>query len=491
MNEELHFLYKELPLLDQKNIYHTFEKAEKTKRLIKILETKGKYFSTAYAVANIYEEEMTTVDFKTLVNRFYKLRKELKDWLLQQLKNSPVALAEAEKELMFMRQLVAINEYHQAEQRLVDLEKVCWDSNLFEILYQVIELRIKCVQFTFGVNYAKQQKLLEDYQLAFKLLGVLVQLKTMGYGVAYKSMVEKELTMNKTLKMLRKYKMYPRFKKVYHYIIFSVNYASIDINKQTLSRHLSSFRSITDANPTLPNIFLQKDYQQKDMLYFSIKEASFYANRNEIEKALCIVKEVVETEKATDVYLIKNTGYLYNIYFIGLCATDYDFAYQQLETYQQFIESNPIDSNDLPFDVIQLGFYCQAFPYYTVAQKDLEKLLLTSLDYEQKIKDTLYRGLRQIAHFQLYVITQQWQKASAVLDNQHSLAFHAEYGQDFDFRAFFHQILHLIQHKDATEWSRFKQSFAKERKRLKTKVPPLFLSWFNWTEQVCAYYYTS
>lgn len=486
MNEELHFLYKELPLLEQKNIYHTFEKAEKTKRLIKILETKGKYFSTAYAVANIYEEEMTTVDFKTLVNRFYKLRKELKDWLLQQLKNSPVALADAEKELMFMRQLVAINEYHQAEQRLVDLEKVCWDSNLFEILYKVIELRIKCVQFTFGVNHAKQQKLLESYQLAFELLGVLVKLKTMGYGVAYKSTVEKELTMNNTLKMLRRYKMYPRFKKVYHYIIFSLNYASIDINKQTLSRHLSSFRSITDANPTLPNVFLQKDYQQKDMLYFSIKEASFYANRNEIEKALCIVKEVVKTEKATDIYLIKNTGYLYNIYFIGLCATDYDFAYQQLETYRLFIASNPIDEHDLPFEVIQLGFYCQAFPRYTVASTDLEKLLLVSLDYEQKIKDTLYRGLSQIVHFQLYVITQQWQKAAAILDNQYTLAFNAAYGQDFDFKAFFEQVLQLVQYKNEKKFHRFQLSLVKERKRLKTKVPPLFLSWFNWAEQVCA-----
>ncbi|MGH1339750.1 MAG: hypothetical protein ACRBFS_26765 [Aureispira sp.] len=487
MNQEIYFLYRDLPDLQRQYLSELFDKSLKMQRLVEVLEEKEKNFTTVHAVNYIYKEEIATIDFKVLTNRFYKLRKEFKEWLLQQLKHSPVCFTKEEQKLIYLRQLVINNEYTQALEALIELEARCWKLNLFELLYQVIELKIRVRQYTYALDLEQQQQDLKDYERASELLVAFNKCKNIGFQVAFDNSEKATEALKKVQKNIRPYRDYPRFKLFYHNVSFAKDFANIYANKQQTSRHLNAYKKLRKQHPAIPNAFFERHYQEKDALYFSIREASFYTNMNKHKQALALTKEVIEAERTSKIYLRKNLGYVHNTFVIGLCAKDYDFAATQIEDYRLFVEANDLDKDQYSTNALWLEFYSQAFPFYTTTNEKLEQLLSFSLEYEKK-EDILYRGLRQFIHFKIYVIQQQWDKANAVIDNEHSLAFYEQYGQDFDFQVFFHKLLHLAQAPDNTAIYLLKKTIKKDQEALRSKLPPIFWSWLTWGTQLCNHY---
>lgn len=487
MNEELYYLYRDLPPLQQQHIQEIFQKSQKMQLLIEILEEKGKALTTVQAVNFIYKEELAHTHFKVLTNRFYKLRKELKDWLLQQLKHSPVCFTKEEQELLYLRQLVITNEYTAAYEKLLELEQHCWKLNLFELLPEIIELKIRSLQYTYNPDIELQSKALEGYQLANDLLLLLNQMKAIGFEKSFDFSFEQDADLQKLQKNIRPYKAYPRFKMTYHNICFSKGFAKIDANRQLLSRHLNSYKKLKAAHPAIPSGFYERHYQDKDFLYFSIKEASYYTNMNAHKKALALLKKVIEVEQNSSMYLRKNLGYLMNNFIIALCAQDYDFTLVQIAEYEAFGEANPGALDNYPMPCIWLDFYSQAFPFYQAEAKQLEEWMTFSLNFEAQ-QDVLYRGLRQVVHFKIYILQKKWAAAKEVINNAHSLAFYKIYGQNFDFQSFFNNLLTLVQQKDKTAFYLFQKETKKEQDALKLQLPPVLWSWLTWARQLCNHY---
>ena len=487
MNEELYYLYKDLPPLQRQHIHEIFQKSQKMQLLINILEEKGKALTTVQAVNYIYKEELEQTNFKVLTNRFYKLRKELKDWLLQQLKYSPVCFTQEEQELLYLRQLVITNEYTAAYEKLVELEKHCWKLNLFELLPEIIELKIRALQYTFTLDKALQEKTLKDYQLANELLLLLNQMKAIGFQKAYGTTPEQDPELQKLQKIIRPYRAYPRFKMTYHNICFSKGFSEINANRQLLSRHLNSYKKLKAAHSNIPCAFYERHYQNKDFLYFSIKEASYYTNMNAHKKALALLKKVIKAEQESSMYLRKNLGYLLNNFLIALCAQDYDFTLIQIEEYKAFGEANSGVLNNYPLPCVWLDFYSQAFPFYQASAEQLEEWMDFSLKFEKQ-EDVLYRGVRQVVHFKIYVLQEKWAAAKEVINNKHSLAFYQNYGQNFDFQSFFNNLLTVLQQQDKTALYLFQKETKKEQEALKLQLPPVFWSWLTWARQLCTYY---
>ncbi|BDS14344.1 hypothetical protein [Aureispira anguillae] len=487
MNEEIYFLYKDLPYIQQRYIYQLFEKSTKMKRLIEVIESKGRHFKTVYAVNYIYSQETQTTDFKVLINRFYKLRQELKDWLLNQLKYSPVCFTDEEQELIYLKQLIINNEYTLARERLKTLEQICWEKNLFELLHQVIELRLRCIQASSTLGDSTEEELLEQYERAHELFMVLSKIKTIGFKTAYSPKDKTDKYLEKIKTIIRPYTQYPRFKLFYHYIAFSKRFASINNSKQVTSRHLNAFKKLQQAQPDMPKIFFERHYKERDYFYSLMKEAAFYSNMNEHKKALKLIKEIVAFEQSNKVYLTKNDGYMSNKFIIAMCAKDYDFAFGVLKERKIFQEVNNVKKHAYPFECILLDFYSQAFPFYTCTTEEINQWLTISFAYE-KCQDVLYRGLRQFVHFKIYVITQEWEKAQNMINNPHSLAFYDAYGKNFDFQTFFQTTLDLLLQQDRLALQQYRTVLKQEKKRLKPKLPPVFWSWLTWAEQICQYH---
>jgi len=482
MNEELYFLYRDLSKTQKSYIAELFNNSPKLLRLIDVIRDKERDFTTLYAVRYIYEEEFKETDFQVLTNRFYKLRKELKDWLLAQLKDSPVCFTEEERELTYLRQLVISNEYAFALPHLEKLEKRCWELNLFELLPLLQELLLRCVQSTRRVDAKKQEEMLEKYELAHRLFMVLSKVKAVGF----KSLNTGELkdTIEYVRNIIKPYSAYPRFKMLYHYIAFSRGSNNPTMKGQILVRHLNQYKKLREEYPDIPVTFYQRHYKEKNRLYFSIFESIFRANRNEHKKALELIKDKEAYQEGLDMYFGTNGPTLVNYFLISLYAQDYDFAWTRLEALIAYKTDNELEpAQDYPNECDYLDFYSQAYPHYDLPE-NIDRLLKVSIAYQKKIKHSRYIALRSVVHFQIYVIQKKWGLARRELDNKHCEALFEQHKAQIDFGAMFDKTLNLLVEKDKKGMVEFVQEIKQQKKDLKLKLSPTVWSFLSWTEQM-------
>lgn len=250
MNKELYKAYKDLSQVQQTNLKHKFKDSPLVLRFIEFLaENTEPDFKTAKAVAYIYKGVPKEEEYKVLENRYFKLRKKLFDALSQ--KGNEVTredLPEEEALLNHCKHMIAIGNKREAYKLLTNLEKICWERNIFELLPSVLDNMIFCNQ---GFNELNKNKVLyKDLEKAIELqydmnraLMIIRQVYeaffTKGHG-ADKSLLA-------TLKELAdKHRDYPRFIMAYHYVSVSYKLSSMDYanNMQVISRHLSEFKAM-------------------------------------------------------------------------------------------------------------------------------------------------------------------------------------------------------------------------------------------------------
>ena len=106
MNEELFLLFCEMNSASRTALDHAFSKSPKMLQLINFLKKSEKTFKTPKAINTVYSEELDTIAYPTLINRFYKLRQQLIEWLYHYLKKTENYSSKEEQSLNFIRYLV-------------------------------------------------------------------------------------------------------------------------------------------------------------------------------------------------------------------------------------------------------------------------------------------------------------------------------------------------------------------------------------------------
>ena len=149
MNEELFLLFCEMNSASRTVLNHAFSRSPKMLQLINFLETSKTAFKTPKAIHVVYSEELDTVEYSKLINRFYKLRQQLIEWLYHYLKKTENYSSKEEQSLNFIRYLVNENQFKTALDKALKLEKYCRKLNLFELLPGVLNMIIyarQCLQ---------------------------------------------------------------------------------------------------------------------------------------------------------------------------------------------------------------------------------------------------------------------------------------------------------------------------------------------------------
>jgi hypothetical protein len=293
MNEELFLLFCEMSPASQIALDHAFSKSPKMLQLVNFLKTVETTFKTPKAIHVIYSDELDTIEYPKLINRFYKLRQQLIEWLYHYLKKTENYTSKEEQSLNFIRYLVNKNQFKNALEKGLKLEKHCRKLNLFELLPGVLNMIIYVRQCLF---LGGDKALIEAEKDLLEAIEWQHVLQKLHYYHQKSYRVSNEDNYQEILKAVRKliapYKHLPRFSLLYHYIAFSKGCMVLgNAQKSTnaLMRHLNKLETTLHENPQMPMIFATAYYTKIDPYNLLLLKAVFYFYRgqfNESAKAL-------------------------------------------------------------------------------------------------------------------------------------------------------------------------------------------------------------
>lgn len=377
MNEELFLLFCELNSESRIALDAAFSKSPKMLQLVNFLKTVETTFKTPKAIHVVYSEELDTVEYPKLINRFYKLRQQLIEWLYHYLKKTENYSSKEEQSLNFIRYLVNKNQFKNALEKAIKLEKHCRKLNLFELLPGVLNLIIYARQcLSLGgdkVLIEAEERLLE----AIEWHQILQKLHYF-HQKSYRAVSEEDY--QEVLKAVRKliapYKNLPRFALLYHYIAFSKGCTVLNnIQKSTnaLMRHLNKLEAILKENPRMPMVFATAYYTKIDPYTLLLLKAIFYFRREQFNESTKALEERDRIETAnpnlpypTSESEIRNTISILTAskqYRLALKKWEYLVAFHKKHEQEERLEMALLEKVNIYF-----------FQYPKVQKKDLLSL---------------------------------------------------------------------------------------------------------------------
>lgn len=299
-NKEFFLEWHKLDPWLKHELRNTFSQSPITIRLIEILDkAKGREIAAEEILEKIYPNQS---NFRILENRFYKLRKKIRD-AVWNLNHSEKNLPKEESEWLQCQQLLLKNEKSKALEKLLALEKECLKKNIFELLPKISDSIIFLNQ---SFNISNQQKglfkkmdqyvewhqaILEVNSCARKIHENFVKKGFQGIG--------KDLLRVK--KIALKFPSLPRFKLCFNHLNLYYKLASPEHTQKKigLGRYHNTFLKLYKENPEIPLFNYRLHYKSLQRFHFLQIQTMFYYNRFEIQEALYSMQELwklVESE---------------------------------------------------------------------------------------------------------------------------------------------------------------------------------------------------
>lgn len=489
MNEEVLRLYQNLESSRKKHLEEIFQESPKTLLFIEFLANCDKRFKTPKAVNFIYKEELEELPYTTLVNRYYKLRQSLKEWLLAQLKHSSVCFTAEEQELAFLRLLVVKNQFAYALDLLKNLEKKCWEANLFEILPEVLQLIIRCIRSVLKYDDPQRKEYQEKFKLAIDLLEIL---QTMQYKFQYiySHPDEYQSIIASLRREIKKHKQYHRFTLLYHYIAFSTGVFLPEIStksRNALSRHINQYEKLSQKHKNTPITYFEPYHREKIEIDLCLRQAMFDQSRLLFKRALKEAKKHQElTQKYDFLHPPRSENRYLNLIYVAICGEGFDFALKLLKELELFYEEQELDHSPLRLHMEYMNVYNNAFPSKRCPNpKELEQGMLAYIEHLRKV----YKGdeskylwaLAVLMDF--HIIHLNIDEAERLLQNKQVKKLHQELG----IWETTHLVVDALARKDRTR-------LLKQHKLIKTKLEDEqklelgALLHYKWLANVTKYY---
>lgn len=386
MSLELIQLYKQLNLEIRETLNKSIQKAPKMGLLFQLLASQN-FNNTNKALSFIYAQELAEgLGRELLLNRFYKLCEKAKELLTDCFKNTSAGLSAAEKELHFASFLVAQKQYSQAVQRLKELEKTCWEQNLFELLPSVYEQLLQTVQ---GVEPLDKTSLEGYYAQRKNAIQLRNQLEIF-WNYAYELQLQPE-NYNEVLKQIRErlklLKPYPRFELIYHYLAIRAGVLLEVVNnnpKSALSRHFNQLRQILKKHPQLPLLGLSMHQRDELMVRMLNAEVLFWYARADKPKIKQAVEQLLELPNLFSYCTERD---LFNLCLMTIQSKFFAQARRLLDLLAQFQEMQYAHESDAPWQYFELVWYCKQYPAVQppniaqYIQKIVQQIETRSLEY--------------------------------------------------------------------------------------------------------------
>lgn len=340
MNYEIWRLYESLPTHSRDAMLQAFADSPKTLRLIAFLDGTGQgLFKSLRAVKYIYEEELEGASYETLLNRYYKLRQGLKEWIIGQ-KQSQSKLTDDEQQLHFLRQMLTRNEFAYSLPRLLQLAEELDAKNIFEYLPDVYNLILRCRQALEPEMEEKQQSDEARFEEAIELNKQWMRATLMARRSFRRSTAEEQIQQLKRL--AQRYKDYPRFALIYRYTAFTRTIflpGQVQRAANAISRHYNSLRALQKAHPDIPVLYYEPFHQERIEFDILINYASFLHYRGQFALAL---EAICEREALRYRFPLisprRSEGEYNNNFVIYLVNKEYDEGMALLEEFFEFQE---------------------------------------------------------------------------------------------------------------------------------------------------------
>jgi hypothetical protein len=391
MNRELYDGFKKLSDTAKNELKFKLKDSPLARKLYEFLETTdNRNFRNREAVTKLYGEELNGSNYAILENRYFKLRKKFTEEWLQSPETRPVLLTEEEEELLKCKQLVMENHKEQAYQKLLQLEKNCWEKNIFELLPAIIDNLVFCNQ---ALNRLERNEVLyERMQKAIVLQADcyrMILLARRIYEINFRKGVlhaKKELAEIKELGL--KHKLYPRFTMCYHHVSLYYKLGSRDYleDMQVISRHFRQHKELNSRYPYMPLVSYRRNYSIYQHMHYSQIQVFYHYNRMEFEDAYRAMREVWERiHGENEAYtLFKTESIYYNMFSSQRTTGRFAEAEKTIQLYIAFLKENN-NTGKLSY-AYTLQAILLAFNYTAAREKDVPYFIEKTDEYIRSIK---------------------------------------------------------------------------------------------------------
>lgn len=385
--------FSALSALQKEKLASGFKNAPLMLKLLAFLEDqKTNNFSAHACIHKVYGIELNDPGYKTVENRFFKLRKKLIDALSEN--NEAGAQSHYLDEEMELRECIDLFNKGQkdlAYKRLEELEKRCWQKNLFELLPRVVDRLVFCNQ---SFNRIRDNKVIyKRYDEAARLNTLILQVLKKVRQV-YEINYEKGITAAKSeLRFIKKIAdnnpKYPRFEFIYHHLSLYYKLGSAEyIDKmQVLGKHHAAIKKIYQAHGNM-TIFYTPNYEYYQEVHLKEISMFYLYNKCDFEEAY---KESCELKKfISDNNSPKAESFFYNAFRAELASGHYSDAKETLKEYMEVLRRN--NQNDrLPFVyALQMMLFVHAYPKLKLENAAYtEKMFAQYIRWAQKNKNLI------------------------------------------------------------------------------------------------------
>lgn len=356
--------YENLSPLAQQQLWESVSNSPKAKRFLEFLQQAPNTIELKKLIAYIYPEELVSTDYKTLENRFFKLRKKIFEAVSEPTQSSvgfSVSMAQEEQVWLDLRRKVQLNQFTEAFDELEKLYQIVVERNIFELWVPIIEAIVSCYQ-TF------REKNLEVWLQRWEMANEVVQAwnqHKLDVREIYQIVLNEGYLASKdklTLMQQRasKYDVYPRFMLVYHYTVIN---SSVTYNKNILhitQRHFNQIFKIRKTSPIMPLIIFRENYAIEADLFIKFQWSLFLCSKNKFDVAVQVSDELWEAVKSQK--LPSSESFFGNRIYIQVAAKRNHEAVETAKEYILFLRNNH-KLDRIPFAYTQLVAICvSCFP---------------------------------------------------------------------------------------------------------------------------------
>ncbi len=354
--------------MEQAELRHRYKDSPVGLRLIEFLATSTKEdFKTNDAVTFIYKGDKE--EYSVLENRYFKLRKKIYDELQQlRAQKGGVPLPEEEDMLNHCKEMIAAGDKKEAYKLLVELEKTCWERNIFELLPSVLDNMIFCNQATNDreKNAALYPLLEKAIELQYDLNRAIMNIRKI-YEIAISTGPAQSKKLLQTLKdFAEKNSKYPRFAMYYHYVSVSYKLSSMEYtqNMQVISRHLAEFKKLYAKHPLIPVIIYKANHAKLFHYHFSQITTFIHTNKLEFEEAYESVKEMWALANSSDSLFrsYRSDSLYFNLFTLQCMTRRYKGAYDTCELYSAFLRDEKRLDRISFMNTMKCLLYVTAYP---------------------------------------------------------------------------------------------------------------------------------
>ncbi|MCW3085218.1 MAG: hypothetical protein JWP12_2584 [Bacteroidetes bacterium] len=421
MNKQVYESFKKLNETERAELIYKFKNSPTVTRFIDFIEKlKSPNFKTMAAIDAVYSDEKEQTAYAVLENRFFKLRKKILDEL-ESFQTNDTSQVHAEEELKFLKAklFIATENKETGYKQLLELEKVCWEKNIFELLPAIIDQLIFCNQsFNRLENnvplYTKQQKAIELQADMNRCCMTARQVYEINFTVGVK-FAKKELNYLRTLAV--KHKAYPRFLLCYHHVSAYYKLGSKDYSTdpQVLSRHLSAFKKLQSKYPQIPLLTYKVNYVQLQHMHFNSMVMSYHFTRCEFEESYQIVhafsKQMDDEHSVFKTH--KTEAFFYNLITAQCMTHRYSEAMETINNFAVYLKNNHQTDKLMLVNAMKARIYSEVYPQ--TYKMDPAFLLEQTEEYAKVLRksDNMMTSLDQtlILRIKLLIIAGAYKKA--------------------------------------------------------------------------------